>query len=595
MEEEMYSLQEELNRIKELEADNPNEALQRYSALLEWETGEKGEVFYHFGCFLHTFAEEEMAVELLVQAYNAGVCRKEILDLLLQDFWEPNKNVFQEAYLYQTGELLRLQRELEIPDFGVLPYYMFPVSDSRVMVYDRRKERFSGWLDPGADLEKKNLKEPEVFFPVIMDMGNSSLQDLLCYFYQNRARRIYILEKENEWLGLLMILDILRKMPSVVPLKGTGGAAAFFRESMCRLPEIVRIEEEDTALEIKECLQKEHERRIRRMKKEKKQPLLTIGIPSWNRGERAKGLVEKLCKLPYDVDLEILVSNNGSDKGAESYHAIRDMQDGRISYTEFEENRMYYGNIAQVFRKAAGKWVLLLSDEDEVIPEQLQDYMAKLEQFQEKVAVIRPGSTIQYQNLKEDYQQAGEDACAAYSLHNTYMSGATYNRKFMTNELVDKIEKKWTDNYTYQIYAHMIYDWYMCLKGDFYQYAPVLVLQGEMEDMEENKDMAYEYNKFNNRMRQFDGYLDIINGLEEATEREKIFLFISVSAKTIVLLCMLRENYKKECGSWETCQKRVAEQIGDGYKRLNVSLENRILYKEDVEKKIQSAINQFGF
>lgn len=137
---------------------------------------------------------------------------------------------------------------------------------------------------------------------------------------------------------------------------------------------------------------------------------------------------------------------------------------------------------------------MLLSDEDEVIPEQLQDYMAKLEQFQEKTAVIRPGSTIQYHNLKEDYQKAGEDACIAYSLHNTYMSGATYNRKFMTNELVDKIEKKWTDNYAYQIYAHMV----------------------------------YEYNKFNNRMRQFDGYLDIINGLEEATEREKIYLFQSV-------------------------------------------------------------------
>lgn len=595
MKEKMFSLQEELNEIKKLESEAPNEALQRYSALLEEETENKGEVFYCFGCFLHIFAEEEMAVEMLEQAYNADVRRKEILDLLLQDFWEPNKTVFQEAYLYQTGELLRMQRKLEIPDFDSLPYYVFPVSDSRVMVYDRKKEQFLGWLDPGADLEKKNLKEQESFFPVIMDMKNSSLQDLLSYFYQNRDRRIYVIEKESEWLGLLMLLDILKKMPSVIPIKGSREAAALFQESMCRLPEIVRIGAEELAAEIRDCLRKEHERRIRETGKEKMQPLLTIGIPSWNRGALAKRLVEKLCKLPYDVDLEILVSNNGSDKGVEEYYAVRDMQDSRISYTEFNENRMYYGNIAQVFRKAAGRWVMLLSDEDDVAPALLQNYMAKLEQFQEKAAVIRPGSTFQYYNLKEDYQQAGEDAIIDYSLRNTYMSGATYNRKFMTNGLVDKVEKTWIDNYAYQIYAHMIYDWYMCLKGDFYQYAPVLVLEGKAEGADENKDMVYEYNKFANRMRQFNGYLDIINGMDETEDKEKIILYITVCVKTIVLLCLQRENYRKECGSWEACRHEALEQIKAGYGRLNVSEENLRLYEGILAENIRKTAVQFRF
>lgn len=591
----MEDLRNELNRIRELELENPNEALKSYSRLLEQGKEGKGEVFYHFGCFLHNFGEEEMALDLFVQAFKEGVCRKEILELCLRDFWEPNREEFREAYLRQTGELLRGQKEFVIPDFDSLPYFMFPVSDTRFMVYNRREEKFFGWLCLGEELERRQLKEPEAFFSVIMDMKNSRLQDLLIYFHQNRDRRLYVIEKEAEWTGLLMVPNIRKEMSSVVVLQGPGAAKRLFGESDLRLPEIVRVKEEALALEVKECLKKEHERRIREEGKEQRKPLLTIGIPSWNRGARARGLVERLCRLPFDVDLEILVSNNGSDKGVADYHEIRDMRDSRVTYTEFEENKMYYGNIAQVFRKAAGSWVMLLSDEDDVDTGALLNYMEKLEQFQENVAVIRPGTTKQYRDMKEDYEEAGEDALTAYSMNNTYVSGATYNRKFMTEELVNKIEKRWIDQYAYQIYAHMIFDWYMCLKGDFYRYPSIVVLEGEAEDAGEGLNLSYEYNKFDNRMRQFRSYIDIINGMEEPTDREKIILFITASSKTIILLCMLRNIYQKEKGSWEVCRSEALKEIKAAYARLNVLPENQRYYERDVVGNIQKATKEFKF
>lgn len=119
----MLSLREELDKIKEIEFENPNEALQRYGALLEEETEEKGEVFYRFGCFLHAFAEDEMALDLLMQAYEQNYYRTDILNLLLQDFWEPNKEIFQNAYIAQTKELLKTQPNLMIPDFENLAYF----------------------------------------------------------------------------------------------------------------------------------------------------------------------------------------------------------------------------------------------------------------------------------------------------------------------------------------------------------------------------------------------------------------------------------------------------------------------------------------
>lgn len=591
----MQNLLEELNKIKEMELENPNEALQCYSDLLEKETEQRGEVCYRFGCFLHRFAEEEMALDLFVQAFGEGVCREEILRLLLQDFWEPNRDEFRKAYLKQTSELLKAQKELVIPDFDTLPYFMFPISDTQFMVFDRKKEQFAGWLGLAGDLEKKRLKEPEAFFPVVMDMKNSSLQDLLIYFHQNKDRRLYVVEKEDEWIGLLMIPGVLKEMPSVAVLQGIERLKELLQREMCRLPEIVRVEDKDLAQEVRECLREEHERRICGKRNDGEQPLLTIGIPSWNRGKRARGLVERLCKLPYDVDLEILVSNNGSDKGVEDYHEIQDMKDSRVTYFEFEENKKFHGNIAQVFRKAKGNWVLLLSDEDDIVEKQLSLYMEKLEQYKEKVAVIRPGTTKMYINMKEEYAEVGLYALEAYSLNNNYVSGATYNRKFMTGELVDKVERKWIDQYAYKAYPHMIFDWYMCLKGDFYRYPPALVLEGEAEGADENTNHIYEYNKFDNRLRQFNSYLDIINGMEETADIEKVVLFISASTKTIFLLCMLKERYSKEFGSWEICRNQALEQIKAGYGRLNMVPENLKNCEDIVSENIQRAIAQFGF
>lgn len=592
----IYDLEQELNRIKETEQENPNEALECYSRLLGEEMEEKGRLFYQFGCFLHRFGEEEMALDLFVQAFEKDAYKEEILEVLKRDFWEPNLEEFRQAYLQQTGELKGALENYFVPAFEELPYLMFPVSDIRFMVYHQKEDRFLGWICLGEALEEKNLKEAEAFFPVILDRKAGSLQDLLCYFHQNRNRYLYVLEKDAEWTGLLMVPGIRKEMSSTVPMQGLQAVEKMFSGSCRRLPEIIRIEDESLANAVRECLQKEHERRIKTKEERQNQPLLTIGIPSWNRGGRAKKLVEHLCTLPLDVDLEILVSNNGSDKGVEEYHAIRDMEDSRVTYEEFEENKMYYGNIAQVLRKASGRWVMLLSDEDDIDEKQLFAYMERLEQFREDVAVIRPGTTKMNKNLTEMYKEMGEEAITAYSLRNNYVSGATYNRKFMTEELVNKIEKKWIDNYAYQIYAHMIIDWYMCKKGDFYCYPPIVVIEGEAETVEgEDSTVIKEYNKYENRIRQFYGYVEVINGMEETTDREKVILFLTSGTKTIMVIYMIKQFYILEGRNWDICQRDVAELIYREYEKLNVSSEELEMYRDSIIECIEKTVKEYPF
>lgn len=67
--------------------------------------------------------------------------------------------------------------------------------------------------------------------------------------------------------------------------------------------------------------------------------LFSICIPSYNRGHRAAQLVEKLLAMPFSEDrIEIIFSNNGSDKYKREYQEIKEIKDKRFRYYEFEGN-----------------------------------------------------------------------------------------------------------------------------------------------------------------------------------------------------------------------------------------------------------------
>jgi len=60
--------------------------------------------------------------------------------------------------------------------------------------------------------------------------------------------------------------------------------------------------------------------------------------------------VEELLQLPYGNELEIICSNNGSDKNTEGYEKLKEIKDERFVYYEFAENRRFVGNVNQVIR-----------------------------------------------------------------------------------------------------------------------------------------------------------------------------------------------------------------------------------------------------
>ena len=90
--------------------------------------------------------------------------------------------------------------------------------------------------------------------------------------------------------------------------------------------------------------------------------LLSVCVPTYNRGKTVEACVKKWLEIPFN-DMEVVVSDNGSpDDTQERIEAIRDF---RLVYHRHSFNVGFAINFSYVLSCARGKWLLLISDEDD--------------------------------------------------------------------------------------------------------------------------------------------------------------------------------------------------------------------------------------
>jgi glycosyltransferase involved in cell wall biosynthesis len=99
------------------------------------------------------------------------------------------------------------------------------------------------------------------------------------------------------------------------------------------------------------------------------QPLLTIGIPTWNRSRELQQCIQIIASQIDAVseDVEIFVSDNASDdETAEMLCGLA----SKIKYLRYSRNESNIGpdlNFLKVFKEASGKYLWLFSDDDFVV------------------------------------------------------------------------------------------------------------------------------------------------------------------------------------------------------------------------------------
>ena len=155
-------------------------------------------------------------------------------------------------------------------------------------------------------------------------------------------------------------------------------------------------------------------------------PILSICIPTYNRADVVKECVKKLLVCKRD-DIEIVVIDNCSDDNTALY--MKELQDSRL---KFERNEKNYGasyNIHKTFLKASGKYMLLISDEDDVLHEQI-DYLVECFKKNDDIAVMVVGGKRGENDLKvfpDKEYDTGFDALMEIGFCVRYMTGVILN------------------------------------------------------------------------------------------------------------------------------------------------------------------------
>lgn len=121
------------------------------------------------------------------------------------------------------------------------------------------------------------------------------------------------------------------------------------------------------------------------IRKSRKRQDFTIMIPTYNRSNFLKMAMKSVLQQK-GVSFELLVSDNHSPSDTEKM--VKSFKDKRIRYIKNKKNLGYELNAVQCFRKAKGKYIFLLSDDDFILDEHtLRDILSVMSK--NKVAVGR--------------------------------------------------------------------------------------------------------------------------------------------------------------------------------------------------------------
>ena len=107
-----------------------------------------------------------------------------------------------------------------------------------------------------------------------------------------------------------------------------------------------------------------------------KRPVLSICIPTYNRGETLAANVRVWLDAAPVEGLEIVVSDNASTDGTPQTFA--EITDPRLVFVRGESNVGAFANQLRTFESASGSWVMQLTDKDGIFPETLPQALAEL-------------------------------------------------------------------------------------------------------------------------------------------------------------------------------------------------------------------------
>lgn len=519
---------------------------------------EIGNAYYHAALIYFEEQQYENAVENFIKAYECGVYKEEVLEILYSCFIMPNEQEFRNNYDENKKDFVRvLYEELEV-DF-------IPVSDSKFYLFHRSTQEFVG----SFQMDDAPIVAEDVEFDSILIADLWDFRQMLPFMKEKMWETVYILlNEQSTCFASFFKLPHFRElyMSNVVVFENTDIMTLFFEEcSDFYLPrKILAMNDAYDGL-----LSQIHEKRLTDFSKQRENVFLSILIPSFNRGSKALSAVKEICRTGYDSEIEIVVSDNGSDSYVQEYQEIRDMKDTRVRYRRNENNLGFLENVVRLLETAKGKYVIFSGDEDTMCISNLPHYMNLLKKYGECGIFHTSGV---YGNFgmpaKDTVQVQGIQALVA-GINGNYLTGTGYNMAFVRQSNLVEFIRKHADNVMVDYYPHCAMNFELALVSDMLCCGePPLWIAGDAEEVDGvEPEHIKAYMDIDSREKQHIGAIElyIVAGICGAV---LCYLYLERCQKFFHLICIAKASfplyYKERKISWEFLAKDVWERCIKG-------------------------------
>lgn len=519
-------------------------------------TMEKTELL-EYACQKFQDKKYDEALEVFVLAYNKGYEQEWVIENIYSCYMTCNEEEFRKSYERQI-------RNIDVSyDECILDF--IPYREGEYYIFDKEEERFRGVFSiyELQDAEPyENLKKME-FSAVALEI-EWNWNEVKSILTEARNRKIYaVCDDIKRSVSFLKIPELAEYMENVVIFLNRQEFQNYFHQHTSVYLPMVFYGEEEEKKEFIKIRNQEHQFRISPEGRNTDNVLLTIGIPTHNRGNLLLKRLENLQAMLYDAEIEIAISKNGVHYYQEEYKSVETIQDARINYVGYDKEITMSENWQNVIKIAHGKFVLLVSDEDDVIISALEHYLRLLSSHK-NLGMVRSKTVFQYSLIdRSQFFLKGKDAFLGGFLLQNYLSGAIYDRKLFLGADIQYWNKKYENNEFYRLYPHMWWQVLLAFQGDYAVDDTCLIQEGECvlfdeiekyradqvedkelidEGMDEETGLAF-LSTYEGRMIQFEGAVELIKDFQVLDEELKTNALIRLINKTLYLMGMVRDGY----------------------------------------------------
>lgn len=219
---------------------------------------------------------------------------------------------------------------------------------------------------------------------------------------------------------------------------------------------------------------------------------VTIGIPSFQRGQEAYYTLQNLLHLPSST-FEVLIIDNGSDLN--NYARVRSLvaSQSHFKYIRIEKNLGFYNSLLCIFENTTTEYLLLLSDEDDFSNQTLESLINFLIEFRPSFVAL-PSKHIRGGLDSGNFKSRKIRDFEMWGISN-YLSGLVFQSSTSSKYLGIIRELTSIEEFA-RLYPHVILSWCNFAEHQSYKVnQPYFRQRVELESIESTSNKYWEPTK----------------------------------------------------------------------------------------------------